>query len=394
MPASEVLPRPGGPANSRWSAGCSPLERRLDDDPEVLGQLALPDELVEGPGAEAGLLRLLGRRRHRDRRPDAAARRSVAGVDRRRAGQHLAAGLRASSVPRPARGGRPHQLLDRPSSSTTVQRPARSRRGRSPARPARPGPRPGASPPAAGGRRYATVRGSGRSSRAFSSSSSRAAVFLPTPGTRHRVSTSSSSTAVDRAAGDSADRMARASDGPDAVGAEQGLEAAALVGVGEAVEDDGVLAHVGVDVEEHLAARGRRGRPAPRSAPTPGSRPRRRRRSPRRATGRSSQHPPERADHRRPPRSAAATAAPAAAGWSGGRRPGPGRRPRRAGGAARPGRAPRPPSAGPGPWWRCRSRPGPASPRWTCTGPPRTRLRPPPPGPRRRPDRWPWPSGR
>ena len=55
--------------------------------------------------------------------------------------------------------------------------------------------------------------------------------------------------------GDSADRMASASDGPDPVGAEQGLEAPPLVGVDEAVEHDGVLADVGVHVEEDLAAR-------------------------------------------------------------------------------------------------------------------------------------------
>ena len=38
---------------------------RLDDDAQVLGELALADELVEGAGPEAGLLGLLGRRRHR-----------------------------------------------------------------------------------------------------------------------------------------------------------------------------------------------------------------------------------------------------------------------------------------------------------------------------------------
>ena len=66
--------------------------------------------------------------------------------------------------------------------------------------------------------RHATPTGSnersGRSSRLFSSISSRAAVLRPTPGTVHSVSRSSSSTAVDSAAGDSIAMMASASAGP------------------------------------------------------------------------------------------------------------------------------------------------------------------------------------
>ena len=42
--------------------------------------------------------------------------------------------------------------------------------------------------------------------------------------------------------------------GSDAVGAEQGLEAGALVARGEAVEHLGVLAHVVVHLQEHLVA--------------------------------------------------------------------------------------------------------------------------------------------
>ena len=93
MPASDVLPSPGGPANSRWSAGWSRFERGLDDDPQVLGQLALADELGQGAGPQPGLVGLLGRAATgstgRDRR-----RRSTARPARRRAaGQHLLAGL-------------------------------------------------------------------------------------------------------------------------------------------------------------------------------------------------------------------------------------------------------------------------------------------------------------
>ena len=39
------------------------------------------------------------------------------------------------------------------------------------------------------------------------------------------------------------------------MGTEECFEAAALVGMGEAVQDDRVLTHVGVDVEEHLGPR-------------------------------------------------------------------------------------------------------------------------------------------
>ena len=108
--------------------------------------------------------------------------------------------------------------------------------------------------------------------------------------------------------------MARASDGPDAVGAEQRLEAPALVGVGEAVEHDGVLADVGVDVQEDLAAR---------SAPRPASDGGRHRRPVADAAdldddlagGRPvDQRPPQRADHGAPPRSAAAATA-RRSGW-------------------------------------------------------------------------------
>ena len=84
--------------------------------------------------------------------------------------------------------------------------------------------------------------------------SRRAAVFLPTPGTRHSAPTSSSARIRASATGAWTDRMASARAGPDAVGADQRLEAAALVLGGEAVEGLGVLALVVVDPAEDLVA--------------------------------------------------------------------------------------------------------------------------------------------
>ncbi len=181
MPASDVLPSPGGPANSRWSAGWLALEGRLDHDAQVLGQLALADELGEGPGTEPGLVGLLGRRGHRVDRSAGTAPGSTAGVGPVHGRQHL---LRASGLTgcAPARAGR----------SAPAPRPARRRRAasrapdlvgsRNRARPGRRGPRPGPSRRRTG--RSPPPSRDGRSSRALSSSSRRAAVFLPTPGHR------------------------------------------------------------------------------------------------------------------------------------------------------------------------------------------------------------------
>ena len=93
---------------------------------------------------------------------------------------------------------------------------------------------------------------SGRSSRLFSSINNRAAVFRPTPGTVHSVSRSSSNTAVDNAAGREHRHDRERQRRPHPVGAQQHLEATALVVVHEAVEDDGVLADVGVHVQRRL----------------------------------------------------------------------------------------------------------------------------------------------
>ncbi len=88
------------------------------------------------------------------------------------------------------------------------------------------------------------------------------------------------------------------------MGAEQRLEASALIGVQEAVQHDGVLTHVGVDVQEDLGAdradRGhhRRGYrdPVPDSVHVDQHLT---------GTGSVDQRPPERPDHRGSPITAA-----------------------------------------------------------------------------------------
>ena len=90
---------------------------------------------------------------------------------------------------------------------------------------------------------------SGSSRRERRSRTSRAAVLRPTPGTAHSAPRSSSSTARTRSAGPQGAQHGEGQGGPDAVGAEQGLEAPSLLGGGEAVEHDGVLADVGVHVQ-------------------------------------------------------------------------------------------------------------------------------------------------
>ena len=124
MPASEVLPSPGGPANSRWSAGWSRLTRRLDDDLEVLGELSLPDELVQGARAQPGLVGLLGGSGHRIDRPDAAVRRVSDGpaVVPGRGASTSRPGVGRHRLPRQLPQGRAHHLLDR----AVVRRPTSS----------------------------------------------------------------------------------------------------------------------------------------------------------------------------------------------------------------------------------------------------------------------------
>ena len=228
--------------------GLAPLAGRLQHDPQVLDQLWLPDELRERPGPQPDLLGLLGAAgRHRIDDPatisdgwptgsppcgrSAITAAAPAPEPRRGSGSTARTSRRArgltGSPRRPARATPGGASLP-PRHRRVARRAHRgSRRGRSRARSAPPAPRTGTSaksrqdpPPAApadaptpptpdpGSDR------SGRSSRLFNSISSRAAVLRPTPGTVHRVSRSSSSTAVDNAAGDSAAMMASASAGP------------------------------------------------------------------------------------------------------------------------------------------------------------------------------------
>ena len=79
MPASVVLPSPGGPANSRWSTAWFRAARRLEDDREVFLELGAGRRTRRGRGA-AGPLRPRGRRPSRRR---AARRRRARCSDRR-----------------------------------------------------------------------------------------------------------------------------------------------------------------------------------------------------------------------------------------------------------------------------------------------------------------------
>ena len=60
-PGQRGLAQTRGPGEQQVVDRLLPFQRRLDDDAEVLGELALPDELVEGARPEPGVLRLLGR---------------------------------------------------------------------------------------------------------------------------------------------------------------------------------------------------------------------------------------------------------------------------------------------------------------------------------------------
>ena len=55
MFASEVLPRPGGPASSTWSRGSPRLLGRLDEDLELRGDLLLVDEVGQSLRPQRGI---------------------------------------------------------------------------------------------------------------------------------------------------------------------------------------------------------------------------------------------------------------------------------------------------------------------------------------------------
>ena len=159
----------------------------------------------------------------------------------RTAGPQQLAGRRAAASPRRRRVGSSRRA-SRISSGRSRGRPARRARRRRRSRP----------PPAARRRRG---RAPGSTAGSCSSTSSRSAVFLPTPGTRHSAARSSlatmSTSAAGRVGGQDRQRQGRA----DAVGGDQHLERHPLVAGGEAVERLGVLADVVVDVEEHRRRR-------------------------------------------------------------------------------------------------------------------------------------------
>ena len=262
MPASDVLPRPGGPANSRWSTGCA--RRRAasmtmcrcsvswacpTNSSRCRGRSRTSSAAPRGRAGASTGRRRRHRRRCRDERevvPRAIAR-------PRRAAEHLAA--RAHRAPRQLAQRAAQQLLDGTLLGDAVEGtpdlvgPVAELAERGPdlaARPATPGA-PGNDP---------VAESSGSSSRTLSSSTRRAAVLRPTPGTAHSASTSSSSTAAHEV------RRAKATTGrpgPATVpprGRRAAPRSSAARRRGEPVQHDGVLAHVGVHVELDVGAPG------------------------------------------------------------------------------------------------------------------------------------------
>ena len=59
MPASVVLPSPGGPAKQQVIDRLAAAARRLEHDREVFLELALADEFGEGARSQSGLDHLL-----------------------------------------------------------------------------------------------------------------------------------------------------------------------------------------------------------------------------------------------------------------------------------------------------------------------------------------------
>ena len=226
-----------------------------------------------------------------------------------------------------------------------------------------PGRRPGPDAAPVGPTRDRAGSSRSRSRRDLSSISSRAGRLLAdagdqASGRRRRRS----ATARRSAAGEWTDSMARATAGPTPWAPMQRLEAAPLVAGGEAVEDDGVLPDVGVDVDED---RRRRARPAGPAAPPgtmhpvadPAHLDQDLAARPVAPSARSSSDAPQRADHRPP--AARADRRPSAAAAAA-RRRGPGQVADGQGqGVGRVGR-PGPlgqaeqgsgPCAAPAPWW-------------------------------------------
>ena len=231
MPASVVLPSPGGPANSRWSTGWPRLRGRLEHDRQVLLQLALADELGEAPRPQPGLDDLLG----------------VGGRRRGRGTRH--ARRAPSSFERVAQQRRRHR---RSAAARAARRGSRRRRSRG-----RPAPR---------GRRRSRGAAVDRRRRRGSSTGTLSAVaqldeqplggLLADAGhERERRRRRCSATMSTSAAGGWVARIAIASAGPTPWVAISIWNVDALVAVQEAVQRLGVLADVVVDVQERRRRR-------------------------------------------------------------------------------------------------------------------------------------------
>ena len=241
MPARVVLPRPGGPAKSRWSAAW-PRRRAAS---RMIVRCSLSSAWPTNSASARG--------RRPDLVGDLVARRDRLGVEQ------LVAHRRLTSPRATARRCRAC-LSSTPASPSSGRSASASRdlvgavaeagsASRTSAR------ADGADRAVDGRRRRRRPRStSGRSRRDFSSTSRRAAVFCRRPGTRQRAATSSSASDPAQGVGRVHREDGQRQRGADAVGAEQRLEADPLVAGGEAVERLGVLADVVVDVDEHLVA--------------------------------------------------------------------------------------------------------------------------------------------
>ena len=195
------LAQAGRSGEEQVVGGLAAAAGRLEDDREVLLELGLADEVVEPAGPE----------------PDLGGR-----LRPRRPGSARAARRAWRTASAPGRGELAQRLLEQDTAVVAVGQladglgdllgaVAEARRARRARRRGRPVARR-APLPLADGRRPARRRG--RSSRDLSSTSRRAAVFLPTPGTRHRAATSSSASTRRSASGWCTERMASASAGP------------------------------------------------------------------------------------------------------------------------------------------------------------------------------------
>ena len=355
-----TMPGQGGLAQARRAGeeqvvgGLAPAAGGLEDDGQVLLELGLAHEVVEGAGPQAGLGRLL------------AAQRVGVEQARRAPGPASARQVDSSLIGRPPSGagprspGRRRVAVGQVAGGLGDLLGAVAEGGQRVAHvgPDRAGDAVGRRSPSAAAPRAHVAGGTSR--RVLSSISRRAAVFLPTPGTRHRAATSSSARTRARAMGAWTERMARASAGPTPWAPRRGPRTRRARRGWRSRRAMGVLADVVVGPDEDLgpdvAQAGRGGRAglrpgSRRRPPRPGSRRRRRARAACPAASRSSRTSHLVALDRARARQAATRPAP-------GRGPGgtgPGRRHRR----HRPGGGGGQPEEGAGPCGRpgpCRRR--------------------------------------